>query len=113
MAEISRVGDRIGNEMCQVVDLIYNHQGKVVLTGIGKTGIIGKKIAASLASTGTQAIFINAAEALHGDLGMVSRGDVVIAISNSGESDEILNVVRNLKKMNCPIVAMTGDKQSS
>ncbi len=113
MAEISRVSDRIGNEMCQVVDLIYNHQGKVVLTGIGKTGIIGKKIAASLASTGTQAIFINAAEALHGDLGMVSRGDVVIAISNSGESDEILNVVRNLKKMNCPIVAMTGDKQSS
>ncbi|MGN0186794.1 MAG: SIS domain-containing protein [Paludibacteraceae bacterium] len=113
MAEISRVGDRIGNEMCHVVNLIYNHQGKVVLTGIGKTGIIGKKIAASLASTGTQAIFINAAEALHGDLGMVSRGDVVIAISNSGESDEILNVVHNLKKMHCPIVAMTGDKHSS
>ncbi len=113
LAEIRQVGERIGDEMRQVVELIYAHKGKVVLTGIGKTGIIGKKIAASLASTGTQAVFINAAEALHGDLGMVSRGDIVIAISNSGESDEILNVVRNLKKMACPIVAMTGDKHSS
>ena len=113
MEQISKVGQRIGNEMRQVVELIYAHKGKVVLTGIGKTGIIGKKIAASLASTGTPAVFINAAEALHGDLGMVVRGDVVIAISNSGESDEILNVVRNLKKMGCPIVAMTGDKRST
>ncbi len=113
ISEVKRVGERIGDEVRQVVELIYANSGKVVLTGIGKTGIIGKKIAASLASTGTPSLFINAAEALHGDLGMVSRGDVVIAISNSGESDEILNVVRNLKKMNCPIVAMTGDKNST
>ncbi len=111
--EIQRVANRIGDEVNQVVELIYTHSGKVVITGIGKTGIIGKKIAASLASTGTQAIFINAAEALHGDLGIVSRGDVVIAISNSGESEEILNVVQTLKKMECPLVAMTGDVNSS
>ncbi|HRS68505.1 MAG TPA: SIS domain-containing protein, partial [Paludibacteraceae bacterium] len=99
--EIQRVANRIGDEVNQVVELIYAHTGKVVITGIGKTGIIGKKIAASLASTGTQAIFINAAEALHGDLGIVSRGDVVIAISNSGESEEILNVVQTIKKLTC------------
>lgn len=111
--EIQRVANRIGNEINQVVELIYAHSGKVVITGIGKTGIIGKKIAASLASTGTQAIFINAAEALHGDLGIVSRGDIVIAISNSGESEEILNVVQTLKKMECPLVAIVGDVNSS
>ena len=111
--EIQRVANRIGDEVNQVVELIYAHTGKVVITGIGKTGIIGKKIAASLASTGTQAIFINAAEALHGDLGIVSRGDVVIAISNSGESEEILNVVQTIKKLACPLVAITGDVNSS
>jgi arabinose-5-phosphate isomerase len=111
--EIQRVANRIGDEVNQVVELIYAHTGKVVITGIGKTGIIGKKIAASLASTGTQAIFINAAEALHGDLGIVSRGDVVIAISNSGESEEILNVVQTIKKLTCPLVAITGDVNSS
>ncbi|MBP7965163.1 MAG: SIS domain-containing protein, partial [Paludibacteraceae bacterium] len=111
--EIQRVANRIGDEINQVVELIYAHTGKVVITGIGKTGIIGKKIAASLASTGTQAIFINAAEALHGDLGIVSRGDVVIAISNSGESEEILNVVQTVKKMDCPLVAITGDPNST
>src|SRR5574344_588091 len=111
--EIQRVANRIGDEVNQVVELIYTHSGKVIITGIGKTGIIGKKIAASLASTGTQAIFINAAEALHGDLGIVSRGDVVIAISNSGESEEILNVVQTIKKLTCPLVAITGDVNSS
>lgn len=111
--EIQRVANRIGDEINQVVELIYAHTGKVVITGIGKTGIIGKKIAASFASTGTQAIFINAAEALHGDLGIVSRGDVVIAISNSGESEEILNVVQTVKKMDCPLVAITGDPNST
>lgn len=111
--EIQRVANRIGDEINHIVELIYAHKGKVVITGIGKTGIIGKKIAASLASTGTQAIFINAAEALHGDLGVVSRGDVVIAISNSGESEEILHVVQTVKKMACPLIAITGDVNST
>ncbi|MDD3405972.1 MAG: KpsF/GutQ family sugar-phosphate isomerase [Sphingobacteriia bacterium] len=112
LSEIAKVADRIGESINQVVDLIYNSKGKVVITGIGKTGIIGHKIASSLASTGTQAVFINAAEALHGDLGMVSASDVVVIISNSGESDEILNIIDPVKKMGCTIVAMTGNVKS-
>lgn len=111
--ELRRVSDCIGSEVSDVVELIYSNSGKVVITGIGKTGTIGKKIASSMASTGTQAIFINAAEAMHGDLGMISRGDVVIVISNSGESDEITNVVQAIKKLDCPLVAMTGNIHST
>ena len=112
-SELQLVGARIGQEMVQVVDLIYSSNQKVVLTGIGKTGIIGKKIAASMASTGTPSIFMNAAEAIHGDLGMVAKGDIVIIISNSGESEEILNLIAPLKRIGCPIIAMTGNVKSS
>ena len=112
-SELQLVGARIGQEMVQVVDLIYRSNQKVVLTGIGKTGIIGKKIAASMASTGTPSIFMNAAEAIHGDLGMVAKGDIVIIISNSGESEEILNLIAPLKRIGCPIIAMTGNVKSS
>jgi len=98
--------------MDAVVELIYSSKGKVVITGIGKTGIIGKKISSSLASTGTPSIFMNAAEAVHGDLGMVARGDVVVAISNSGSSQEVLNIMPPIKSMGCPVVAITGNKKS-
>jgi arabinose-5-phosphate isomerase len=108
IAELEKVSSRIGMEMDQVVDLIYNCPGKIVVTGIGKTGLIGKKIAASLASTGTPAIFMNATDAIHGDLGMVSRDDVVIAISNSGSTLEITNILSPLRKIGAKIVAMTG-----
>ena len=111
--ELQLVGARIGQEMVQVVELIYQNNQKVVFTGIGKTGIIAKKIAASMASTGTPSIFMNAAEAIHGDLGMVAKGDIVIIISNSGESEEILNLIAPLKRIGCPIVAMTGNVKSS
>ncbi|HHT60753.1 MAG: KpsF/GutQ family sugar-phosphate isomerase [Paludibacteraceae bacterium] len=113
MSEIAKVADRIDERINQVVDLIFHAKGKVVITGIGKTGIIGHKIASTLASTGTQSIFMNAAEALHGDLGMVSPADVVVVISNSGESTEILNIIDPVKKMGCPIVAITGNIKSS
>ncbi len=110
--ELQKVKSRIGKEMDDVVELIYNSKGKIVITGIGKTGIIGKKISSSLASTGTPSIFMNAAEAVHGDLGMISRGDVVVAISNSGSSQEVVNIMAPIKNMGCPVVAMTGNKNS-
>lgn len=112
ICELQKVSANIGNEMNEVVDLIFNCKGKVVVTGIGKTGLIGKKIAASLASTGTQAIFMNSTDALHGDLGMVSKEDIVIAISNSGSSTEILNILSPIRKIGSLIVAMTGNPES-
>lgn len=112
VGELQKVASRIGDEMNQVVDLIFRSSNQVVITGIGKTGIIGRKLAASLASTGTHAIFLNAAEAVHGDLGMVCRHDVVIAISNSGNSREILSLLGPLKTLECTIIAMTGNPKS-
>ena len=112
ITELQQLADNIGEEMNRVVELIYACTGKVVVMGIGKTGIIGHKVSSSLASTGTPSIFINAAEAMHGDLGMVSKNDVVILISNSGASDEILNVLAPLKKIGCSLVAMTGNLHS-
>jgi arabinose-5-phosphate isomerase len=83
-----------------------------VVTGIGKSGIIGKKIAATLASTGTPAFFLHPAEALHGDLGMVSKGDIVIAISNSGQSAEVLNMLPYFKRLGVPVIAITNNPDS-
>lgn len=112
LTELEKVGRRIGNEMNDVVNLIYSCSGKVVVTGIGKTGIIGHKIASSLASTGTPAFFMNAAEAMHGDLGMISANDVVLIVSNSGASQEILRIIPPIKHINCPIIALTGNVSS-
>lgn len=110
--ELTHVSDGIGPEIEKVVDMIYTCPGKVVVTGIGKTGLIGRKIAASLASTGTKAIFMNATDAMHGDLGMVSAGDVVLAISNSGSTVEISNILTPLRKIGASIVALTGHRNS-
>ena len=88
-------------------------QGRVVVTGMGKSGHIGRKIAATLASTGTPALFVHPAEASHGDLGMITPADVVLAISNSGESDELIVIVPLIKRMGVPLVAMTGRAGSS
>ncbi|MDO9633688.1 MAG: KpsF/GutQ family sugar-phosphate isomerase [Paludibacter sp.] len=112
IAELQKVAALIGEEMNQAVDLIYNCSGKLVVMGVGKTGTIGHKISSSLASTGTPSIFINAAEAMHGDLGMVDQKDVVMLISNSGSSQEIMNVIGPLKRIGCRIIAMTGNLQS-
>jgi arabinose-5-phosphate isomerase len=89
------------------------HQGRVVVTGMGKSGHIGGKIASTLASTGTPAFFMHPGEASHGDLGMITAGDVVIAISNSGESDEILKILPQLKRRGTPIIAITGRPNST
>lgn len=106
------VKERISNEMVEVSNLILKLEGKVVITGIGKSGIIGKKIAATLASTGTLAIFMHSAEGLHGDLGMIGSKDCVIAISNSGNSDEVLSILPSIKAIGAKIVAMTGNRNS-
>lgn len=111
--EFGKVAANIGPEFDQAVDLIYNCKGKIVVLGIGKTGIVGHKIAASLASTGTPAIFINAAEAMHGDLGMVAAADVALLISHSGASSEILNVCSPLRNIGCRLIAITGNSRSA
>src|ERR1035437_7492357 len=98
IVELQKLAEKIGTEFNEVVELIYSTKGKLAIMGIGKTGIIGHKIASSLASTGTPAIFVNASEAMHGDLGMVSRNDIVLLISNSGSSSEIVNIIPPLKK---------------
>lgn len=94
------------------VALIRRMTGRVVVTGIGKSGAIGRKLASTLASTGTPALFLHAAEALHGDLGMATRGDVLLAISYSGRSDELLSMLPQIKNSGIPIVALTGNPSS-
>ncbi len=110
--ELERVKKNLNSDITKVVELILNSKGKVVVTGIGKSGLIGKKIAATLASTGTLAIFMNSAEGLHGDLGMISSDDIVLAISNSGNSDEIVSLLPSIEKIGARLVAMTGNRNS-
>jgi arabinose-5-phosphate isomerase len=97
----------------RAVELLHGCGGRVIVTGMGKSGIIGRKIAATLASTGTPAYFLHPAEGVHGDLGMVARGDVVLALSNSGETDEVLAILPPLKRLGVPIVLLTGNPQST
>ncbi len=114
--EAKAVSDLIGSldqRFVQAVDTILNCRGRVVVSGIGKSGHIARKIASTLASTGTPAFFVHPAEASHGDLGMVARDDVFIALSNSGESEELLAIVPLLKRQGAKLVAMTGNPQSA
>src|SRR5579863_6139092 len=114
-AEALRVlADRISGPMADAfasaVDLIFRCNGRVVVTGMGKSGIIARKIAATLNSTGTPALFMHPVEAVHGDLGMVVRGDVVVALSASGESEEILRLLATIKRLQVPLISLTGDE---
>jgi len=97
----------------RAVDLLHGRSGRVIVTGIGKSGLIGRKIAATLASTGTPAYFLHPAEGVHGDLGMVARGDVVLVLSNSGETDEVLAILPPLKRLGVPLVLFTGNPTST
>ena len=112
ISELKKVRDRIDISIEKAAKLILESKGKVVITGIGKSGLVGKKMAATFASTGTLSIFMNSAEGLHGDLGMISKNDVVIAISNSGNSDEVVGIIPAIKKIGAKIIAMTGNKKS-
>lgn len=104
--------DRIDGDFERAVELILARNGRVIVTGIGKSGHIGRKLAATLASTGTPAYFVHAAEAAHGDLGMITPDDVVIALSNSGSSEEILTIVPQVKRRGASLVAITGAADS-
>ena len=113
VAGLTQLDQYFNDDFCKACDLILNNKGKVVVMGMGKSGHIGNKIAATLASTGTSAFFVHPGEAAHGDLGMIEPGDIVIAISNSGESGEILSLFPVLKRLNIKIISMTGKPASN
>ena len=104
---------RLDHRFSQAVQMMLNVKGRVVVTGMGKSGHIGSKIAATLASTGTPAMFVHPGEASHGDLGMIKAVDLVLAISNSGESDELVSILPVLKRQGVPLIAMTGGMSSA
>lgn len=111
-AAVEALIDRVDNEFIAAVEKIMNCRGRVVVTGMGKSGHIGRKIAATLASTGTPSFFMHPAEAYHGDLGMLTEKDVLIAISNSGESSEIVNILPVVRRIGAAIIAMSGKRTS-
>ena len=112
-AAIAALAERLGPEFRRAVDLILASHGRVIVSGIGKSGHIARKVAATMASTGTPAYFVHAAEAVHGDLGMITHEDVVIAISNSGENDELLTIVPLIKRQGGRLITITGNAASS
>ncbi len=105
--------ERIDGAFLEALSLILNCRGRVIVSGVGKSGHIGRKIAATLASTGTPAFFVHPVEASHGDLGMITADDVVIALSNSGESSELLNILPSIKRQGAKLIAITGNPQSA
>ncbi len=110
---LTTMASRVGDEFVKAAELILACTGRVVVTGMGKSGHVGRKITATLASTGTPAMFMHPAEASHGDLGMITAADVVLAISNSGESEELTAILPLIKRMGVPMIAMTGRRQSA
>jgi arabinose-5-phosphate isomerase len=109
---IADLEQKINHQFAKAVELILKSKGRVIVTGIGKSGIIGRKIAATLASTGTPAMFLHPVEGMHGDLGMVRRDDVVIAITKSGETDELFQLFPIFKRLGIPIITFTGNLSS-
>ena len=103
----------IGEPFLQALSLIQNSTGHVIVSGMGKSGIIGRKIAATLASTGTPSLFLHPAEAIHGDLGVVRQGDIVLAISNSGDTEEVMRLLPAFQRLNTHLIAMTGNPHSN
>lgn len=111
-AAVAALADRLGAEFERAVELILARRGRVIVTGIGKSGHIARKLAATLASTGTPAYFVHAAEAAHGDMGMITPEDVVIALSNSGTSEEVLTIVPLVKRQGARLISITGRPES-
>ena len=109
---ISQLREKINKQFEQACNIILQCEGRVAVTGMGKSGHIANKIASTLASTGTPAFFLHPAEASHGDLGMITSADVVLAISNSGSTSEIMTIIPRLKRLDVPIISMTGNSQS-
>jgi arabinose-5-phosphate isomerase len=112
-ASVLALVDRVDDKFARAVELIRHCQGRVIVTGMGKSGIVCRKIAATLASTGTPAFFLHPAEAVHGDLGVIQADDVVIAMSYSGETEELTRVLETLKRLGAPLIALTGAVKST
>jgi arabinose-5-phosphate isomerase len=110
---IAALVDRLDDRFAKAIDLLHRCTGKVVVSGMGKSGLIGQKIAATLASTGTPAFFVHPADGIHGDLGMLARQDALLAISNSGETEEVLKLLPFMKRLSLPVIALTGRTQST
>jgi len=110
---ILQLVDRVGEDFSRAVELIYRCTGRVIVAGIGKSGLIGRKIVATLTSTGTQALFLHPVEGLHGDLGIVTKDDVLVAISNGGETDELNMIVDSIRAIGVPRIAFTGNISST
>jgi len=110
---VQRLVDRLDDQFVKAVQMILSCSGRLVISGMGKSGLICQKIASTMASTGTPALFLHPAEGIHGDLGMLMKGDVVLAVSNSGETEEILRILPVIKRMGLPLIAMSGNARSS
>ena len=111
--ELEKAAATISFDIEKAIDLIINSKGKLIVTGVGKSGLVGTKIAATLASTGTSSFFLHPTEAMHGDLGMVGKEDIVLGISYSGESDELIQILPHLKRLNIPLIAMARNEKST
>lgn len=112
-SSIMKLADKLGSPFVEAIEIMYNCKGRVIVTGMGKSGLIGKKIAATLSSTGTPAYFLHPAESTHGDSGIITRDDVVIAISNSGETAELLQLLPLIKRFDLKLIGMTGKLNST
>ncbi|MBL0687779.1 MAG: KpsF/GutQ family sugar-phosphate isomerase [Sulfurospirillum sp.] len=111
--ELLKYANNLGSEIESAIDIIMKIKGKLIVTGVGKSGLVGAKIAATLASTGTSSFFLHPTEAMHGDLGMIGHDDGVLAISYSGESEELIKILPHIKRFNIPLIGMAKDKNSS
>ena len=111
-ASLSSLSSRLGEEFDRAVGIVLANDQRLIVSGIGKSGIVGRKISATMASLGTPSLYVHAADAAHGDLGMIRAGDVAILISSSGESSEVTGLIPFLKRIDVPIIAMTGDRDS-
>ncbi|MBU3014310.1 KpsF/GutQ family sugar-phosphate isomerase [Poseidonibacter lekithochrous] len=111
--ELEKAAGKISFDIDKAIDLIVNSKGKLIVTGVGKSGLVGTKIAATLASTGTSSFFLHPTEAMHGDLGMIGKEDIVLGISYSGESEELVQILPHLKRFNIPLIAMARNENST
>jgi arabinose-5-phosphate isomerase len=110
---VLKLKEELDGSFKKAMELIIDAEGRVVFTGVGKTGLVAKKLAATFSSTGTSAFFVHAGEGLHGDLGMIRAGDVVIAVSNSGETDEVISLLPSLRRIGVTLIALTGNSDST
>ncbi|TET88415.1 MAG: KpsF/GutQ family sugar-phosphate isomerase, partial [Sulfurovum sp.] len=108
-----KMAERLDQNFLDAIELIIATKGKLIITGVGKSGLVGAKMAATFASTGTSSFFLHPTEALHGDLGMIGKGDTLIAISSSGESEELTKILPHIKRFDIPLIGLTGNRNSS